>query len=190
MTHEVRDTGSAFLNAVCRVVCGCDKRQLRIVPRVIVRRKRAEPTGKGNVSKIIQGDVIMGVKLSVDDELVIEIEKVTDRYGNEADIQNVEYLSGNSDLAVAGLDPDLSNTLGRNGLVSPTGALGSVKITMVADADMGAGVSPVMGTIDVDLTSGQAAIVTLKPGEIRPKVFATTTAVPGTTAAPTTTPAP
>jgi hypothetical protein len=40
--------------------------------------------------------------------------------------------------------------------ITPTGPIGTVRVTVTGDADLGQGVTPIFGTLDVDITAGTA----------------------------------
>jgi hypothetical protein len=181
----VRRAFGRFFCSLCRLFCRCKKSEVRIVPHLRVRKKTREPGPARCQHPFLAGATIVSFQLSVDDELVIEPE-FQDAYGNPSSkVENVEYLVDNTDLGEVVREGDV------NGVLVPRGPLGTIKVTLRADADMGAGVTPVIGTLDVDLTGGAVKVVTLKPGQVRPKRAPTTTSAPTTTPeAPTTTPVP
>lgn len=53
-------------------------------------------------------------------------------------------------LAVVASDDGLSAE------ITPTGPIGTVRVTVTGDADLGQGVTPIFGTLDVDITAGTA----------------------------------
>lgn len=53
---------------------------------------------------------------------------------------------------------------GMSALVSPIGPMGSFQVQVNADADLGAGVKTIVGTLDIDLVAGDASIVTIAAG--------------------------
>lgn len=83
----------------------------------------------------------------------------TDRKGNPASVQNPTWSS--SDTAVATVS---SSADGLSALVSAVGPLGECTITLVADADLGDGVSEVEGTFDLEVKAGDAAVFAISAG--------------------------
>ena len=52
---------------------------------------------------------------------------------------------------------------GMSCIVAAVGAIGTGIVTLTADADMGGGVKPVIGTLEVSITAGEATNVVLTP---------------------------
>jgi len=81
-----------------------------------------------------------------------------DRKGNPAEVQDVVWAS--SDETVATLVPSSD---GKSCLVV-AGAPGSGRVTVNADADLGEGVSPLIGELEVTVTAGTATILEIAAG--------------------------
>lgn len=84
-----------------------------------------------------------------------------DSKGALAQIEGVpEWAS--SDANVAAINP------AADGLTASAvaGAAGTATITATADADLGAGVTSITGTLDIEVTAGQATGLTIVPGAL------------------------
>jgi hypothetical protein len=87
--------------------------------------------------------------------------KCTDAKGNPAVVQDAKYES--SDAAIVTLTPDPGGDSLKT-TVSAVGPLGAALVTFTADADLGAGVVPIIGTMDVVVNPGMATVVELSAG--------------------------
>ena len=101
----------------------------------------------------------MAFSMSDSQQVVLTI-KALDKKNNPAPIDGPgEWSTDNTDvLALTPAADGLSCT------VVAVGPLGVGKVTVKADADMGAGVVPIVGTIDVTITAGQATTVVVDAG--------------------------
>ena len=81
-----------------------------------------------------------------------------DRKGNAAQVADVTWAS--SDETVATVVPSAD---GKSALVV-AGAPGSGRITVNADADLGEGVSPLIGELAIDVTAGTATVIDVTAG--------------------------
>ena len=82
-----------------------------------------------------------------------------DAKGNPAQVADPVWTT--SDAAIVALKPDtdpLKTT------ISAVGPLGAALVTFTADADLGAGVVPIIGTMDVVVNPGAATVVELSAG--------------------------
>jgi len=84
----------------------------------------------------------------------------TDSKGNPAPVENPKWES--SDPAIVLLIADARDPMKTT--VSAVGPLGASLITFTADADLGAGIVPVIGTMDVVVNPGQATVVEIQAG--------------------------
>lgn len=83
-----------------------------------------------------------------------------DRKGNPAQVQGVpEWLTDNSELLALFPAAD-----GMSCLVRAVGPMGTARITLSADADLGTGVRPLIGTLEINITGGSATVVRLEAG--------------------------
>lgn len=101
----------------------------------------------------------MAFDLTDTQEVLVSVDLKTKR-GNPAKVDGVpEWSTDNTEvLALTPAADGLSCT------VSAVGPLGTANVTLKADADLGAGVTPIFGVLEVNVTAGQATVVTLKPG--------------------------
>jgi hypothetical protein len=87
--------------------------------------------------------------------------KITDRLGNPAPVQNPTWSS--SEPATVTVTVDANNPL--KAVVKAVGVVDEASMVLFeADADMGAGVVPIIATLDVVVTAGQAIVVELIAG--------------------------
>lgn len=110
----------------------------------------------------LDGKITIGVtsmNLRDDQNLPVSIQPV-DKKGNAAPVDGVPaWLSSNTELVtVTASDDGLSAT------VSPVGPLGMATISVTADADLGAGVTEIAGSLDVTVISGGAVTVNIVAG--------------------------
>lgn len=102
------------------------------------------------------GETLMGLQLTDSQQCDLSA-KIVDKKGNPAKVDGVPvWLTDNPDV--------LALTPSADGLscnIAATGPLGTAKVTMKADADLGAGVTELVGTIDVEVTAGQATSIEL-----------------------------
>jgi len=85
---------------------------------------------------------------------------IKDKKGNPAQVQSPTWAS--SDTAVATVTPDTADPL--KAVVSAVGPTGTAEISFDADADLGAGVLPIIGTLSVVVLAGPATVVEITAG--------------------------
>lgn len=108
----------------------------------------------------LRGRVILMFSLGSSQQVRVTAE-FRDRRGNPAAVDGVpEWMTDNSE--VLNLVPVAD---GRSCLIKAVGPLGTARVTLTADADTGAGTTPVVGTLEVTVTAGSATVITLQPGE-------------------------
>jgi hypothetical protein len=83
-----------------------------------------------------------------------------DAKGNPATVEGASFTS--SDETIVALKPDPTDPMKTT--LSAVGPLGAALVTFSADADLGAGVVPIIGTMDVVVNPGQATVVELQAG--------------------------
>jgi hypothetical protein len=106
-----------------------------------------------------RGVLMAAFKLSATQEVDVQI-KVVDRKGNPAPVDGVPaWLTDNSELLA--LTPTAD---GMRCLVSAVGPLGTGTVSVTADADMGAGVVPIVGALEFEVTGGTAVAIEIVPG--------------------------
>lgn len=90
------------------------------------------------------------------DQLQLRVHaNVTDQHGNQAEVQNPQWVSSNTAMVVvAGTDNG-----GTTAILEHTNqnALGICSLTFTCDADLGAGVVALSRSEDVEVTAGQGA---------------------------------
>jgi hypothetical protein len=99
------------------------------------------------------------VVLSIDQKVLVTL-SVTDRAGNPASFDEVpEWSASSAALTVEPADDGMSATL-----ISGEQVEEGVLVTVRGDADLGEGTREVVGTLQVNLTSGEAQFVELQAG--------------------------
>jgi hypothetical protein len=84
----------------------------------------------------------------------------SDRHGNPAPVQGAAWKS--SDVAL--LMVTVNATDANKAVVKAVGPTGTALVTYTADADLGAGVVPIIATMDVVLNPGQAVVSSITAG--------------------------
>lgn len=85
---------------------------------------------------------------------------VTDRKGNPAKVDGVpNWLSSALDIVTVHQSPDGMSA------VAVANQIGTAQIRVEADADLGDGVVPIVGVLDVEVLAGDAAVIVLNPGQ-------------------------
>lgn len=105
------------------------------------------------------GEVLAMFQLT-DTQQVTVTAAFVDKKGNPAQVDGVPVWLVDNDSVLA-LAPAAD---GKSCVVSAVGPLGTAKVSMKADADLGAGVVEIIGVLDIEVTGGQATTVTLTPG--------------------------
>lgn len=85
---------------------------------------------------------------------------VTDKKGNPAPVDGTpDWLVDNPN--VVALTPSAD---GLSCLISAIGPIGGATVTFRGDADLGDGVKEIAGILEVDVTAGEASLVTINAG--------------------------
>jgi ribosome-associated translation inhibitor RaiA len=90
--------------------------------------------------------------------------KATDRYGNAAvlDPENPPvFVSSNPEVATVTTAAD-----GLSAVVQSTGKMGTAQISVTADAVIGPEEKLIVGTLELEVLSGDAVVVSLEPGPV------------------------
>lgn len=83
-----------------------------------------------------------------------------DQKGNAAPVDGVPaWAVSDASLAVVEAADD-----GMSALIKPVGPLGAFKVQVSADADLGEGVSSIIGELDVEIVGGDAVSVQISAG--------------------------
>lgn len=106
------------------------------------------------------GEKIMATTMTTIDQFTVTVQPV-DAKGNPAPVENPEWLTNNTD--VLSLVPSVD---GMSCIVKAVGIPGAGTVQFSADADMGAGVTLIAGTLDVEVGPAQAVSVVLVPGPV------------------------
>lgn len=113
-------------------------------------------TAKGDVMYTLGADHMVNMQVSY-----------VDAAGNPAAVDGAVAWAS-SDETLATVTPDSSDSTIVK--VVPVGPLGQVQITATADADLGAGVTSLITTADIQIVAGEAVAGTIAPvGDAIPK---------------------
>lgn len=135
-------------------------------PRMIfvVKNVRETPAVVARTPQFYQwpliGDVLMAVQLTSSQQCVLSI-ALTDKKGNPATSDGAPVWSVDNPnvLALAVAEDGMSCT------VAAVGPLGTAKVSVVADADLGEGVKPLFGIADFEVTAGEATQIAITNSE-------------------------
>jgi hypothetical protein len=98
--------------------------------------------------------------LQDDKSLPVSVEFV-DAKGNAAKVDGLpQWAVSDESLATLEVAAD-----GLSAVVKPVGPLGSFKLQVKADADLGEGVKEILGELDIEVIGGEAVAVNIKAGE-------------------------
>ena len=98
----------------------------------------------------------MSYTLPVDHFIVVQVSYV-DMHDNPAAIDGDVTWGASNDFVVLAVKPDDSTIC----TVTPNGTVGSTQVTATADVDLGAGVKPLITTMDITLVAGEAVSGTI-----------------------------
>lgn len=85
--------------------------------------------------------------------------------GNPAPVENVVWTSSNPEVLEVVASED-----GLTAVASTVGPLGTAQVTVVADADLGEGVVPLTGILDVVVVGSQAVSLGVVAGTPEPRI--------------------
>ena len=85
---------------------------------------------------------------------------IVDRKGNPASVDGVPAWSS-SDATLLTVEAGAD---GLSAVVTAVGPLGTAQVNVTADADLGGGVKPIAGVLDVQVVGGEAASVNISAG--------------------------
>lgn len=120
---------------------------------------------EGNTeSNCAQGDLTMAFQLRADQKVSISVSFV-DAQGNPA-VADDTPVWDSSDASIVSVvaAPD-----GLSAVATASGVVGTAQVSVKADADLGDGIKEIVGTLDLDIVSGEATSVVLSPGTPEPK---------------------
>lgn len=107
-----------------------------------------------------QNQKVTSMLLKVNQNLPVSV-KFKDKFGNDAAVDGVPVWAV-TDVALADLEVAAD---GLSAVLKPKGAVGTLKVQVTADADLGEGVKSILGELEVQLLPGEAVTVELTPGE-------------------------
>jgi hypothetical protein len=84
---------------------------------------------------------------------------VLDKRKNPAAVQDPAWSSSDDGIVTVAPGPD-----GLSAVASAAGPTGSATVTWTADGDLGDGVRPLEGRIDIEVVAGDAAVVNISAG--------------------------
>jgi hypothetical protein len=154
---------AAFIDRFIELLC-CE-RSVRIVPILgkIVEQQSGSPVAKTpehRGPRPNKRNLLMSFQMSDSQQTTVAV-KFVDKKGQPAPVDGIpEWSTDNTD--VLALTPAAD---GLSCLVQAVGPLGTGTLTLKADADVGDGVTPIVGTLEVVITGGQATTVTLEASE-------------------------
>jgi hypothetical protein len=105
----------------------------------------------------VTGDDKLDFTMTVDNTATLRIAQIQDDKGNPAQIDGLPAWSV-SDTTIATLTPAAD---GMSAELVPVGPALPVQVSVTVDADLGAGVTPLNGFANADLTAGQAAVINI-----------------------------
>lgn len=109
----------------------------------------------------LTGDLLMAVTMNSVQQFNVTI-KIVNKKGQPASVDGTpEWLSDNTDVLALTPSPD-----GMSCDVVAVGIPGTAKVQVSADADLGAGVESLVGTLDVSVIAAPATAITLTPGAV------------------------
>lgn len=116
-----------------------------------------------NTGRINSKDIVMAFELQDTHQVSLSV-AFKDAHGHDARVDGIpEWLVDNP--AVLQLSP---GPTGMDCLVQPLGPLGNAKVSVKADADLGNGMKPIIGVLDITVTGGEAVLVEITPGQPTP----------------------
>lgn len=149
------------MNVTLNFTEGCGDKTPRVVFRLGLVSEQSGPVAPTPQYRQwpLFGEVLMAFQLTASQYVDVAVAFV-DKKGNPAKVDGTPAWAVDNPN-VAALQPAVD---GLSCKVLAAGPLGTAKVSVTADADLGAGVVPVAGVLDVDIVAGQATLVTLTPG--------------------------
>lgn len=137
---------------------------IRMIPVLGVIRESTgpvAPTPERRSSFPVIGELLMAFTLTTTQQVTLSV-AFTDKKGNPAQVDGTpQWFVDNP--AVLALTPAAD---GMSCLVAAINPLGIAKVSVQADADLGAGVVDVVGVLDCEVTAGMASVVVITPGVV------------------------
>lgn len=112
--------------------------------------------------KVTEGDNGMELTLTNTQKAIVRIKRFKNAKGGDATVDGIPAWASADETSVVVTASEDGKTVEIKtvGPVSPAGI--PTRVTMTADADLGEGVSPIFGTVDVTVKPGQAVEVELE----------------------------
>jgi hypothetical protein len=110
----------------------------------------------------LEGQLSVGVtQMNITDSQQVSLSiQPVDKKGNAAAVDGApQWASSNTEVVTVTPSAD-----GLSAIAAAVGPLGTATVSVTADADLGAGVTSIAGTLDVTVTAGQAATVSITAG--------------------------
>lgn len=151
------------LARLLRRMCRPNRRKCRSTGYIVFaigpaveRVGRVFPTPWYRSVRCLRGDLTVAKSITATQEFLLSV-AFKNRLGGEATVDGPPtWLTDNT--AILALKP---STDGLSCLVTAVGMVGTANVQMTADADLGEGVKPLIGTFAVTVTPGEAAEVVL-----------------------------
>lgn len=106
--------------------------------------------------------LLMSFQMTDSEEIDLTINAL-DKKGNPAPLESINWSTDNTDVLALKVSDDTKTCV-----VKAVGPLGKATVTMKADADMSPDIdAPIIGTIEIEITGGQAQTVELVPSAPR-----------------------
>lgn len=155
------------MGALCRLLrkleeLVCDD-EVQLVPRLgrITDQQGMGPTSDPEQYQQVlrKWRILMAFQMSDSQQADVTID-ARDKKNNPAPLDGVpEWSTDNTDLLLLAPAAD-----GKTCTIKALGPLGTGKVTVKADADLGSGSTEVIGVLDVEITGGQATVINVVPG--------------------------
>lgn len=136
------------------------KQKVRMVPRLGRIVERVGPTPAPiQASPICKGHELMAFTMTATQQVEVTVE-FKDAKGNPATVDGTPVWQTDNP-SILGLTPSAD---GKTCTVVATGMIGTANVQVTADADLGPDVKQIIGTLEVEITPGQAQMVSITPG--------------------------
>ena len=114
--------------------------------------------------RITEGVTRMSLVLTDAQKVTLSITPV-DAKGNPAPVDGIPEWSS-SDASVIVVEPSSD---GMSAVATAAGPLGTAQVNVTADADLGAGVTSITGTLDIQVTGSEAVAISITAGTPEPQ---------------------
>lgn len=147
----------------CKPVEPCPNRAVRFVPILGPIKTTVGPVTRTPQYQRFPlfGELMMAVEMNTIQEFTVTIAPVNAK-GQPAALDGVpEWLTSNSDALALEPAPD-----GLSCKVTAVGIPGSGSVQVTGDADLGTGVTPIVGTLDVNVSLAPATSIVMTAGPV------------------------